>query len=151
MTKAAHTALIAMLCAMALGCTEPPPPARPAVVEPVPAETRETLPVEPESPVIEAATSTEGSPAEDAEPEQFVVYFGGFRDYLAAETYVESLRSGGLFGAKITRGTGGREMVVTDPMDEAEAKANAESLGGRVLSVESLDRMTEKPLVLPGR
>jgi cell division protein FtsN len=151
MTGTARTALAAMLCAIALGCAEPPPPARPTV-EPVPAETRAAPPADPASRLVEAATSTEESPdAEDAEPAQFVVHFGAFRDYLAAATYAESLRSGGLFEAKITRAIGGREMVVTDPMDEAEAKAIAESLGGRVLSLESLESMTEKPLVLPGR
>lgn len=98
-----------------------------------------------ESPATSESTAAneDAAGSRDAAPEQFVVYFGSFRDYLAAANYSESLRSAGLLQVNITRAKGGGEMVVTDPMDEGDAKALAESLDGRLLSVSSLRRMTE--------
>ena len=75
--------------------------------------------------------------------DEFVVYLGSFRDYRAAATYSEALRSAGLLDVDIRRAKAGGEMLVTSPMSESEASELAERLGGRVLSVESLARMTE--------
>ena len=143
-----------LLCALMLGCARAPEPSRIELVEPAAeparADTGEAPDAEPGD--VDAAAAPEpGSASADtadapaAEPEQFVVYFGSFRDYLAASRYAESLRSAGLLQVNIERAKGGRgELLVTDAMDRAEADALAESLGGRVLTEDWARQNTEK-------
>lgn len=140
----------ALLCAAMLGCAPEPEPSRIEVVEPAtePVEAGEIAPGNAgaaEAPTnVDAAGAPSAADVPEAEPEQFVVYFGSFRNYLAAARYAESLRSAGLLQVNIERARGGgSELIVTDPMDRADADALAESLGGRVLSVDSARRLTE--------
>jgi len=146
-----RVASCALLCAVMLGCAADPEsaPGSIEVVEPTaePIETDAPVPASIDAAEARAA-SVDGAASDDREatPEQFVVYFGAFRDYLAAARYAESLRSAGLLQVNIERARGGgSELILTDPMIRADADALAESLGGRVLSVDATRRMTEPP------
>ena len=121
-----------------VGCDDPP---RPVVTIPRASETSAT----PQA-IAETGESTQvdaESPEPEPEQDQYVVYFGSFRDYLAASTYSESLRSAGLFDLNITRAKAGGEMVVTGPMNQSDADELAARLRGRAISVQRLERLSE--------
>ena len=96
------------------------------------------LPAAPDAPSADAQAVV----AQQTDNEQFVVYFGSFRDRLAAARYREHLHSMGLLRVNIRTAQAGVEMLVTDPMDQVAAQELAESLNGAVASVDWLDRTT---------
>ena len=130
-----NSLISAFLCAAAIGCADQSEPdaSRVTVRDPVPQRAPET-----QSP------NTEDTRPQDASEEPVVVYFGSFRDRLAAAKYMEHLHSMGLFRVHIrTAKTGGVEMLVTEPMERAAAQELAESLNGRVMSEDWLRRSTK--------
>ena len=130
----------ALLCSAVLGCADEPQPIESVVVRRI-SEPRIEAEAEP--------ISAEAAPPQELSDAEVVVYFGSFRDRLAAAKYRQHLHAMGLLNVNITRAQAGVEMLVTEPMDPIAAEELAESLGGRVLSLEWLHRTTRDYGLLP--